>query len=126
MGTIIDRLEIARGGWRSRHSALHLAVAAAKSCLHEARRDADALDLLVNAGIYRDSNLGEPALAALIQEDIGAIPRIRTRMGTAHPRSTSPTEPAEYDRTLYRLRIPEIAHDQPCAITASAPIPAAA
>ena len=74
MGTIIDRVEVTRGGWRSRHSALHLAVSAAESCLHEARRDADDVDLLVNAGIYRDRNLGEPALAALIQEDIGANP----------------------------------------------------
>ena len=32
------------------------------------------IDLLINAGIYRDRNLGEPALAALIQEDIGANP----------------------------------------------------
>jgi 3-oxoacyl-[acyl-carrier-protein] synthase-3 len=32
------------------------------------------LDLVVNAGIYRDRNLGEPALAALIQNDIGANP----------------------------------------------------
>ena len=32
------------------------------------------VDLLVNAGIYHDRNLGEPALAALIQEDIGANP----------------------------------------------------
>ena len=39
-----------------------------------AGRDADDVDLLVNAGIYRDKNLGEPALAALIQEDIGANP----------------------------------------------------
>ncbi len=74
MGTVIDRLEITRGGWRGRHSALHLAVAAAKSCLSRANRDADDVDLLVNAGIYRDKNLGEPALAALIQEDIGANP----------------------------------------------------
>jgi 3-oxoacyl-[acyl-carrier-protein] synthase-3 len=74
MGTIIDRLEIAKAGWRGRHSALHLAVEAAKSCLHGAGRDADDVDLLVNAGIYRDKNLGEPALAALIQEDIGANP----------------------------------------------------
>src|SRR4051812_38621968 len=74
MGTIIDRLGITQGGWRSRHSALQLAVSAASSCLQEARRDADDLDLLVNAGIYRDKNLGEPALAALIQEDIGANP----------------------------------------------------
>jgi 3-oxoacyl-[acyl-carrier-protein] synthase III len=32
------------------------------------------IDLLVDAGLYHDRNLGEPALAALIQEDIGANP----------------------------------------------------
>ncbi|MBO0880701.1 MAG: 3-oxoacyl-ACP synthase [Mycobacterium sp.] len=32
------------------------------------------MDLLINAGIYRNRNLGEPALAAIIQEDIGANP----------------------------------------------------
>ncbi|MET0996994.1 MAG: 3-oxoacyl-[acyl-carrier-protein] synthase III C-terminal domain-containing protein, partial [Mycobacterium sp.] len=32
------------------------------------------VDLLVNAGVYRDRNLGEPALAALIQDDSGANP----------------------------------------------------
>ena len=73
MGTIIDRLGITQGGSVS-HSALQLAVSAANSCLHDARRDADTVDLLVNAGIYRDKNLAEPALAALIQEDIGANP----------------------------------------------------
>ena len=74
MGTIIDRIQISRAGWRGRHSALRLAVAAAKSCLHGAQRDADDVDLLINVGVYRDKNLGEPALAALIQEDIGANP----------------------------------------------------
>ena len=70
----MTELQVTRGGWRSRHSALHLAVAAAKSCLEHAQRDANDLDLLVNAGIYRDKNIAEPALAALIQEDIGANP----------------------------------------------------
>src|SRR6202008_976105 len=74
MATLIDRVDVVRGGWRDRHSALHLAVTAARSCLQQAGRDPDELDLLVNAGIYRDRNLGEPALAALIQEDIGANP----------------------------------------------------
>ena len=74
MGTVIDRLEVTKAGWRGRHSALHLAVTAAKNLLENAGRDADDIDLLVNAGIYRDKNLGEPALAALIQEDIGANP----------------------------------------------------
>ncbi len=36
--------------------------------------DSDDVDLLINAGIYRDPNLTEPALAALIQQDIGANP----------------------------------------------------
>jgi 3-oxoacyl-[acyl-carrier-protein] synthase-3 len=74
MGTIIDRLNVTTGGWRHRHSALQLAVTSAKTCLAAAQRDAGEVDLLINAGIYRDKNLGEPALAALIQEDVGANP----------------------------------------------------
>ena len=34
--------------------------------------DARDLDLLVNVGVYRERGLGEPALAALIQKDVGA------------------------------------------------------
>jgi 3-oxoacyl-[acyl-carrier-protein] synthase III len=74
MGTVIDRLDVTDGDWRSRHSALHLAVAAAKTCLQRAGRAPGDIDLLINAGIYRDRNMGEPALAALIQQDIGANP----------------------------------------------------
>lgn len=74
MGTIIDRVAIAHPRWRGRHSALHLAVAAGKDCLQRAGREPHELDLVVNAGIYRDRNLGEPALAAMIQDDIGANP----------------------------------------------------
>lgn len=74
MGTVIDRLEVTRAGWRSRHSALQLAVTAARRCLQESGQAADDVDLLINAGIYRDRNLAEPALAALIQQDIGAHP----------------------------------------------------
>jgi len=74
MGTVIERLDVTRAGWRTRHSALHLAVAAAKTCLQRAGREPDDVDLLINTGIYRDKNLAEPALAALIQEDIGANP----------------------------------------------------
>ena len=74
MGTVIDGLEVTHAAWRGRHSALSLAVTVAKQCLHQAGREPSDLDLLVNAGIYRDRNLGEPALAALIQDDIGANP----------------------------------------------------
>jgi 3-oxoacyl-[acyl-carrier-protein] synthase III len=74
MGTVIDRVALTQGRWRNRHSALHLAVRAANDCLHQAGRDPHDVDLLINAGIYRDRNLGEPALAAMIQQDIGANP----------------------------------------------------
>lgn len=74
MGTVIDRVSLAHGGWRNRRSALHLAVKAARDCLQQAGREPHDVDLLVNAGIYRDRNLGEPALAAMIQQDIGANP----------------------------------------------------
>jgi 3-oxoacyl-[acyl-carrier-protein] synthase III len=74
MGTLIDRVAISERGWRSRHSALRLAVKSAEDCLREAGRTADEIDMLINAGIYRDRNLAEPALAALIQQDIGANP----------------------------------------------------
>jgi len=74
MGTIIDHATVSQAGWRSRHSALRIAVAAARACLDEAGCPPNDLDLLVNAGLYRDGNLGEPALASMIQEDVGANP----------------------------------------------------
>jgi 3-oxoacyl-[acyl-carrier-protein] synthase-3 len=74
MGTIIDHATVTHAGWRSRHSALRIAVAAARACLDEAGCPPNDLDLLVNAGLYRDGNLGEPALASMIQEDVGANP----------------------------------------------------
>src|SRR6516164_8287214 len=74
MATVIDRIELTEGGWRDRHSALRLAVTAARDCLNETGRTPHDIDLLINAGIYRDRNLGEPALAAMIQQDIGANP----------------------------------------------------
>ena len=111
MGTVIDRIDVTEGGWRTRHSALHLAVAAAKSCLHEPGETADDVDLLINAGIYRDRNLAEPALAALIQEDVGANPEDPHRRGARHvlvrrlQRNLRSTH-----RTADRRRLPEVAH----------------
>lgn len=60
---------------RHRHkSALALADEAANKCLNKANHQAIEVGLLINVGIYRDKNLGEPALASLVQEDIGANP----------------------------------------------------
>jgi 3-oxoacyl-[acyl-carrier-protein] synthase III len=74
MGTVIEQVSLTYGGWRTHHSALRLAVNAARHCLHGAGRNARDVNLLINAGMYRDRNLAEPAFAAMIQEDIGANP----------------------------------------------------
>jgi 3-oxoacyl-[acyl-carrier-protein] synthase III len=60
-------------GWR-KPSARHLADAAARTCLAHAGKEPGDIGMLINAGIYREDNMGEPALAALVQEDIGASP----------------------------------------------------
>ncbi len=71
MGTII---EAAATATESSLGSVQLAGAAARFCLKRAGRTPGELDLLINAGVYLDSNISEPAIAALIQEDIGANP----------------------------------------------------
>ncbi len=75
MGTIIEASATATATVHQRSltpGALQLADAAARSCLERADRTAEELDLLINAGVFHDRILSEPALASLIQEDIGA------------------------------------------------------
>lgn len=72
MGTRIEA--VASAGSALPVGARRLADRAARECLKRAARDAVDVDLLINAGIYRENNLAEPALAALIQEDIHANP----------------------------------------------------
>ena len=43
--------------------------------------DADEVDLLINAGVYEDKSISEPAIASLIQEDIGANPEQQNGVG---------------------------------------------
>ncbi|HVP04018.1 MAG TPA: hypothetical protein VMT10_15735 [Solirubrobacteraceae bacterium] len=78
MGTIIEAAAAATADDRATApSAVELADAAARACLERAGRGPDDLQLLINAGVYLDRNISEPAIAALIQEDIGANPDIR-------------------------------------------------
>ena len=75
MGTIIEASATATATAHQRSltpGALELADAAVRSCLERANRTADELDLLINAGVFHDKILSEPAFASLIQEDIGA------------------------------------------------------
>ena len=74
MGTTIDAVAVIGGGFLRARSARKLANAAALACIERAGLTPDDVDMLINAGLYRDRNLGEPAMAAMIQEDIGANP----------------------------------------------------
>jgi len=72
MGTRIEAASAVTSHGLRKPTARRLADAAARTCLAHAGRKPGDIDMLINTGIYRDDNMGEPALAALIQEDIGA------------------------------------------------------
>jgi 3-oxoacyl-[acyl-carrier-protein] synthase-3 len=75
MGTIIEAAATSRPRTRlGGTGAIKLADQAADACLERAGRKASELDFLINTGVYRDNNIGEPAVASMIQEDIGANP----------------------------------------------------
>jgi 3-oxoacyl-[acyl-carrier-protein] synthase-3 len=74
MATTIEAVAVASGGWRTRRSARRLADDAIRKAVARAGLTTSDIGLLVNAGLYRERNLGEPALAAMIQADIGANP----------------------------------------------------
>lgn len=75
MGTRIEAAATStRRGWLFGRGALHLADTAAHACLTRAHHDADEIDLLIHTGVYKDHNIAEPALAAIIQEDVDANP----------------------------------------------------
>lgn len=74
MATLLESICVSRPTLRHRHSALQLADDAACACLRAAGVEPADVDLLINTGLYRDRNLGEPAFASLIQEDVGLNP----------------------------------------------------
>ncbi len=72
MGARIEGASALTGHGLRKPTARGLADAAVRTCLACAGKEPGDVDMLINAGIYREDNMGEPALAALIQEDIGA------------------------------------------------------
>jgi 3-oxoacyl-[acyl-carrier-protein] synthase III len=74
MGTTIEGIAVAASHWPTRRSARRLADDAIRASVAQAGVTTGDIDLLLNAGLYRDRILGEPALAALIQADVGANP----------------------------------------------------
>ena len=71
MGTKIDAIGLNTPGF-FRRGSIDMEIRAAKECLKSARLDPNLLGLLINTGIYRDRHIGEPAIATIIQKEIGA------------------------------------------------------
>jgi len=71
MGTKIEAIGLSTPGF-FRRGSIDMEIRAAKDCLKNARLDPNMLGLIVNTGIYRDRHIGEPAIATLIQREIGA------------------------------------------------------
>ena len=72
MGTHIEAACAQAGNGRRKATARRLANDAARTCFSLAGCRPGDVDMLINVGAYREDSMGEPALAALIQEDIGA------------------------------------------------------
>jgi 3-oxoacyl-[acyl-carrier-protein] synthase-3 len=69
-------------------SILH-AAAAGRECIKKAGIGVDDIELLINVGVYRDSNMMEPAMAALIQRELS--------MGLDYVKHPLPTPTASFD-----------------------------
>ncbi|SEE72707.1 3-oxoacyl-[acyl-carrier-protein] synthase-3 [Streptomyces sp. 2231.1] len=69
MATVISSAAIAPADGSG--SSIGHAVAAGRACLQRAGVSAADIDVLINVGVYRDSNIVEPSIAALIQKRIG-------------------------------------------------------
>ena len=79
MGMYIESAATAHNGRLTARSAVRMSDLAAEMCLDLAHHQPDEIDMLVNAGIYKDLTVAEPAIAAIVQENISA--NCTTRLG---------------------------------------------
>lgn len=69
MGTLIKAVSISSSS--EIQSSIAHAISAGKHCLRLGQVNAEEIDIILNVGVYRDSNTVEPAMAALIQKGLG-------------------------------------------------------
>jgi 3-oxoacyl-[acyl-carrier-protein] synthase III len=81
MGSVIAAVGAARGQGPGA-SSVALQVKAARSCLRRSAVSACDVGVLINAGVYRDRNVVEPAIATFIQHKIGANISLNGTPGT--------------------------------------------
>lgn len=71
MGTIIKMVTVAESLFRfSLESSISMSSRASRRCLENTGLDSSDIGLLINTGIYRHQNTGEPSIASLIQKKI--------------------------------------------------------
>ncbi len=69
MGAVIIGTGISRDG--KLKSAIAHAAEAGKKAIENAKIEATEVDVVINVGIYREDNMVEPAMAAIIQKELG-------------------------------------------------------
>ncbi|MGO9559374.1 MAG: 3-oxoacyl-[acyl-carrier-protein] synthase III C-terminal domain-containing protein [Acidimicrobiales bacterium] len=74
MHTLLESPAVALAPRHVHPDARKMANAACRDAIEHAGLKPGEIDLLLNCGLYHDRALGEPALAALIQEDVGINP----------------------------------------------------
>jgi 3-oxoacyl-[acyl-carrier-protein] synthase-3 len=72
VGVVIESTAVSTD--RSVRSSIAHASLAIRDCLERARVSPSGVGVLINVGVYRDSNIVEPAMAALIQKEVGINP----------------------------------------------------
>ncbi|MEY9212589.1 hypothetical protein NI17_004915 [Thermobifida halotolerans] len=82
MGTVIRATAVSTDP--AVHSSVDHSALAAEACIERAGITPDQVDLLINTGVYRDRNMSEPAMAALVQQRLGINPD-HVRFPTARP-----------------------------------------
>ncbi|MBL1075743.1 hypothetical protein JK358_15210 [Nocardia sp. 2] len=74
MGIVISAVAVETGGG----SSIEQAAAATRRAIAEAGATPEQIDALINTGVYRDWNMVEPAMSALIQQQAGIGLEYRT------------------------------------------------
>lgn len=69
MGIVIEATSMVKG--REYQGSIELAVKAANDCIKIAGIEKQDIGILINIGLYREDNIVEPAIASLIQKQIG-------------------------------------------------------
>lgn len=69
MGTIISATAISED--QPMLGSVALAVNAAEQCILDSGIPKSEIDILINVGLYRENNIAEPSMAALVQQKLG-------------------------------------------------------